>query len=55
MNRRLFLSIIASMALMSLESAYADVRNNYSAYTLEYHRYQALNGAVKAADRKSVV
>ena len=34
---------------LALENAYADVRNNYSAYTLEYHRYQALNGAVKAA------
>ena len=34
---------------LALERAYADVRNNYSSYTLEYHRYQALNGAVKAA------
>ena len=34
---------------LALESAYAEVRDNYSAYTLEYHRYQALNSAVKAA------
>ncbi len=32
-----------------LESAYADVRNAYSAYTQEYHRYRALDTAVKAA------
>ena len=33
----------------SLEVAYGDVRNAYAAYTQEYHRYQALQGAVKAA------
>ncbi len=32
-----------------LESAYGDVRNAYSAYTQEYHRYRALELAVKAA------
>ena len=34
---------------LALENAYAEVRNSYSSYTLEYHRYQALCGAVKAA------
>ena len=34
---------------LALERAYADVRNAYSAYTQEYHRYQSLQGAVKAA------
>ena len=30
-------------------NAYRDVRDTYSAYTQEYHRYQALAMAVKAA------
>ena len=34
---------------MSLQGAYEEVRNAYSAYSQEYHRYQALRGAVKAA------
>ena len=34
---------------LAIDSAFAEVRNNYAAYTLEYHRYQALNEAVKAA------
>ena len=34
---------------LALDSAYAEVRNNYSAYTQQYHRYQALQAAVKAA------
>lgn len=34
---------------LALENAYAEVRNCYSAYTQEYHRYQSLKGAVKAA------
>ena len=34
---------------LALEVAYGEVRNAYSAYTQEYHRYQALQGAVKAA------
>ena len=34
---------------LALENAYGEVRNNYYAYTLEYHRYKALTGAVKAA------
>ena len=33
----------------SLQNAYKEVRNAYSAYSQEYHRYQALRGAVKAA------
>ena len=33
----------------ALESAYGDVRNTYAAYTQEYHRYQSLQAAVKAA------
>ena len=34
---------------LAIENAYGEVRNAYSAYTQEYHRYQALRGAVKAA------
>lgn len=34
---------------LAIETAYGEVRNAYSAYTQEYHRYQALQGAVKAA------
>ena len=34
---------------LAIENAYADVRNAYAAYTQEYHRYQALQAAVKAA------
>ena len=34
---------------LALEKAYGEVRDAYSAYTQEYHRYQALHGAVKAA------
>jgi len=34
---------------LSIQKAYEDVRNAYSAYTQEYHRYKALGGAVKAA------
>ncbi len=33
----------------SIQQAYREVRDSYSAYTHEYHRYQALKGAVKAA------
>ena len=33
----------------SLQNAYKDVRNAYSAYSQEHHRHQALRGAVKAA------
>jgi len=33
----------------AIENAYGDVRNCYSSYTQEYHRYKALGGAVKAA------
>lgn len=34
---------------LSLQNAYGEVRNAYSAYSQEYHRYQSLQGAVKAA------
>ncbi|MBR2983699.1 MAG: TolC family protein [Kiritimatiellae bacterium] len=34
---------------LSLQNAYGEVRDAYSAYTQEYHRYQALKSAVKAA------
>ena len=34
---------------LALENAYRDVRDAYAAYSQEYHRYQALKGAVKAA------
>lgn len=33
----------------AIQNAYLDVRNAYSLYTQEYHRYQALGSAVKAA------
>ena len=33
----------------AVQSAYQEVRDAYAAYTQEYHRYQALQGAVKAA------
>lgn len=33
----------------ALENAYADVRNAYADYTQEYHRYESLKTAVKAA------
>lgn len=34
---------------LSIENAYRDVRDAYASYTREYHRYEALKGAVKAA------
>ena len=34
---------------LALENAYGEVRSAYAAYSQEYHRYQALQGAVKAA------
>ncbi len=34
---------------LTIEKAYAQIRDAYSAYTQEYHRYQALKAAVKAA------
>ena len=34
---------------LAVHNACAEVRNAYAAYTQEYHRYQALEGAVKAA------
>ena len=34
---------------LALENAYGEVRDAYSAYTQEYHRYKALTSAVKAA------
>ena len=33
----------------AIQEAYREVRNAYAAYTQQYHRYQALQGAVKAA------
>ncbi|MBR4616798.1 MAG: TolC family protein [Kiritimatiellae bacterium] len=33
----------------AVQQAYREVRDAYAAYTQEYHRYQALQGAVKAA------
>ena len=35
---------------LTLQKAYAEVRDAYAAYTQQYHRYQALRGAVKAAE-----
>lgn len=34
---------------LAIDNAYSEVRSNYASYTLEYHRYQALEAAVKAA------
>ncbi len=34
---------------LALQTAYGEVREAYSAYTQEYHRYQSLQGAVQAA------
>ena len=34
---------------LALDTAYGEVRDAYSAYTQEYHRYQSLKSAVKAA------
>ena len=34
---------------LAIDTAYGEVRDAYSAYTQEYHRYQALKAAVKAA------
>lgn len=34
---------------LAVEKAYGDVLDAYAAYTREYHRYEALKGAVKAA------
>ena len=34
---------------LAIEKAYGEVRDAYSAYTQEYHRYKSLQGAVKAA------
>ncbi len=45
-------SKVAQAALayeLAIENAYAEVRNAYCAYTQEYHRYQALRSATKAA------
>ena len=39
----------------AIEQAYGDVRDSYSAYTQEYHRYQSLKGAVKAATDAVVI
>ena len=34
---------------LTVQNAYAEIRDAYSSYTQEYHRYQALQGAVRAA------
>ena len=34
---------------LALQNAFSEARSAYSAYTQEYHRYQSLQGAVKAA------
>ena len=34
---------------LALQNAFSETRNAYAAYTQEYHRYQSLQGAVKAA------
>jgi NodT family efflux transporter outer membrane factor (OMF) lipoprotein len=34
---------------LAVQKAYSEVRDAYAAYTQEYHRYQALTGAVRAA------
>ena len=35
---------------LAIQKAYAEIRDAYAAYTQEYHRYQALQAAVKAAE-----
>ena len=40
---------------LALEKALGEMRDSYSAYTQEYHRYQALRGAVKAATDAVVI
>ena len=35
---------------LAIDKAYGEVRDAYSAYTQEYHRYKSLAGAVKAAN-----
>ena len=35
---------------LAIQKAYAEIRDAYAAYTHEYHRYQALQAAVKAAE-----
>ena len=43
---------VEEMALnyeQTIETAYGEVRDSYSSYTQEYHRYKSLAGAVKAA------
>lgn len=39
----------AAQYALALDSAYGEVRDAYSSYTQEYHRYQSLKAAVKAA------
>ena len=34
---------------LAVQTAFEEARNAYSAYTQEHHRYQSLQGAVKAA------
>ena len=34
---------------LAVQTAFEEARNAYSSYTQEYHRYQSLQGAVKAA------
>ena len=34
---------------LAIQTAFSEVRSAYSAYTQEYHRYESLKGAVKAA------
>ena len=35
---------------LAIQKAYSEIRDAYAAYTQEYHRYQALQAAVKAAE-----
>lgn len=35
---------------LAIQNAYSEIRDAYAAYTQEYHRYQALQAAVKAAE-----
>ena len=45
-------AMTAELALayeLAVETAYGEVRDAYASYTQEYHRYQSLQGAVKAA------
>ncbi|MBR0504920.1 MAG: efflux transporter outer membrane subunit, partial [Kiritimatiellae bacterium] len=40
---------------LALQTAYSEARNAYAAYTQQYHRYQSLESAVKAAQEAEAI